>query len=145
MIQSPLTVSSEEQEQILQTIEMFEVIIQASPQDCQSMEILRDAYLRVGRTPDALAIARRLADAYLEQGQFSQAMYEYEGILQNDPGNAEVIAALSELEDRLNREKHKPSGNSAAAAVPDMSDPSIHMLDESGIEFQTIGAEGGTL
>ena len=30
------TITPEEQEQILQTIEMFEVITQANPQDCQS-------------------------------------------------------------------------------------------------------------
>ena len=42
-------ISQEEQEQILQTIEMFEVITQANPQDCQSLDILKDAYQRVGK------------------------------------------------------------------------------------------------
>ena len=41
--------SPEEKEQVLQTIEMFGVIVQASPNDAQSLEILRDAYVRVGR------------------------------------------------------------------------------------------------
>src|SRR6188768_2892200 len=81
---SPPTISSEEQEQILQTIEMFEVITQANPQDCQSMDILKDAYQRVGKVTEALAITRKLADTYVELGQYSAAMLEYEGILQKD-------------------------------------------------------------
>ena len=42
---TPVMISPEEQEQLQQTVEMFEVIVQASPQDCQSMEILKDAYV----------------------------------------------------------------------------------------------------
>ena len=103
MNSSPPALTSEEQEQLLQTIEMFEVIVQASPQDCQSMEILKDAYYRLGRQSEALAISRRLADSYVELGQFSQAVIEYESILQNDPANPEVIAALGEVEERLYR------------------------------------------
>src|ERR1700761_7312417 len=96
----PTSLSSEEQEQILQTIEMFEVITQANPQDCQSMDILKDAYQRVGKQTEALSVARRLADTYVELGQYSAAMLEYEGILQKDPDNAEVIAALGDVEGR---------------------------------------------
>lgn len=145
---TPQTVSSEEMEQILQTIEMFEVIIQASPQDCQSMEILKDAYLRVGRMPDALAIARRLGDAYVEQGQFSQAMYEYEAILQRDPTNADVITALSELEEHLSQTQIKAPVSIVPAEIPGVLQPSSQMLDGSGIEveFPTVAVtEGGTL
>ena len=96
-------ISNEEQEQLLQTIEMFEVITQANPQDCQSMEILKDAYQRVGKPQESLSIARKLADTYVELGQYSAAMLEYEGILQKSPDNPEVIAALSEVEDRLEK------------------------------------------
>src|SRR3954447_7547261 len=79
------TLSSEEQEQLQQTIEMFEVIVQASPQDCQSLEILKDAYNRLGRQADAMATTRKLADTYRDMGQFSQAFLEYEWLLQKDP------------------------------------------------------------
>ena len=79
---TPSQISPEEREQIMQTIEMFEVITQANPQDCQSMEILKDAYQRVGKEQEYLAISRRLADTYVEVGQYSAAMLEYEGILQ---------------------------------------------------------------
>ena len=67
---------------------MFEVITQANPQDCQTMEILKDAYQRVGKQKEALAMARKLADTYVELGQYSAAMLEYEGILQKEPDNA---------------------------------------------------------
>ena len=35
--------TSEERAQILQTIEMFEVIAQTQPDDCQSLDILKEA------------------------------------------------------------------------------------------------------
>lgn len=95
------TITSEEQEQILQTIEMFEVITQANPKDTQSLEILKEAYQRVGKDSDALKTARQLADVYVEQGQYSAAMLEYEAILQRQPGLPEVVAALAEVEDKL--------------------------------------------
>src|SRR5882724_1604881 len=110
------TLTSEEQEQILQTIEMFEVITQANPQDCQSMDILKDAYQRVGKQKEALSVARKLADTYVELGQFSAAMLEYEGILQKEPDNAEVIAALGDVEDKLQKSGQlKPNGS---ASIP---------------------------
>jgi tetratricopeptide (TPR) repeat protein len=102
MTESPAKpLSSEEQEQVRQTVEMFEVITQANPQDTQSLDILKEAYLRLGETDAALAMARRLGDSYLELGQFSSALIEYEGILQKQPDNAEIIAALGEVEQRL--------------------------------------------
>lgn len=103
MSQRPPTLSAEEQEQILQTIEMFEVIVQANPQDCQSMEILKDAYLRVGRMQETVTISRKLAETYIELGQYSSALLEYEGILKNDPDNPELIAALGDVQERLQK------------------------------------------
>jgi Type II secretion system (T2SS), protein E, N-terminal domain/Tetratricopeptide repeat len=101
MTSSPPTITSEEQEQILQTIEMFEVITQANPKDTQSLEILKEAYQRVGRDEEALKTARQLADVYVEQGQYSAAMLEYEALLQRQPGQPEVVAALAEVEEKL--------------------------------------------
>jgi len=103
LLTSASSVSPEEREQILQTIEMFEVITQANPQDCQSMEILKDAYQRVGKSAEFLAISRKLGDTYAELGQYSAAMLEYEGILKNAPDNPEVVAALSEVEAKLQK------------------------------------------
>ena len=94
-------ISQEEQEQILQTIEMFEVIAQSNPDDCQSLEILKDAYWKLGRQPEALGVTRKLADAFVRTGQYSSAMLEYEDILQKEPGSPEVVAILADVEAKL--------------------------------------------
>jgi tetratricopeptide (TPR) repeat protein len=102
--------SPEEQEQIQQTIEMFEVIVQANPRDSQSMEILRDAYLRLGMKSEMLGISRKLAATYVELTQYSQAMLEYESILKHEPDNPEIIVALGDVEERMtNAAKHAPA------------------------------------
>src|SRR4051812_2446266 len=108
--------SSEEQEQLQQTIEMFEVIVQASPQDSQSLEILKDAYNRLGRQAEAMVTTRRLADTYRELGEFSQAVLEYEWLLQKEPANPEVMAALAEIEDRLEKENARRGAKAPAAS-----------------------------
>ncbi len=98
MTLSPPTIPAEEQEQVLQTIEMFEVITQANPQDTQSLEILKDAYQRIGKDDEALKIGRKLAEIYVEMGQYSAAMLEYEAILQKLPGNKEIATALEDVQ-----------------------------------------------
>ncbi|SRR5579862_12372 len=105
-------VSAEEQEQILQTIEMFEVIAQANPNDCQSLEILKDAYWKLGRQKEALTVTRKLADTYTSMGQYSSALQEYEGILQKEPNSPEVAALLEEVTAKLQQ-----SGNSESPAA----------------------------
>jgi tetratricopeptide (TPR) repeat protein len=113
MTESPArSLSAEEHEQLRQTVEMFEVITQANPQDTQSLEILKEAYQRLDELEPALGIARRLGDSYLELGQFSSALIEYEGILQKQPDNAEIIAALGEVEQRLQTIQKEAQGNS---------------------------------
>lgn len=104
MIANPAdSISSEEQEQILQTIEMFEVITQANPNDCQSLEVLKEAYWKLGEQEKAITVTRRLADTYVGLGQYASAMLECEGILSKDAGNSEVAALLAELEGKLNQ------------------------------------------
>ena len=95
-------VSTEEQEQILQTIEMFEVITQTNPDDCQSLEILKEAYWKLGKQVEALAVTRKLADAYMAEGQYSSAMIEYEGILQKVPNSPDITELLKQVEEKLN-------------------------------------------
>jgi hypothetical protein len=151
-VSSP-TLSSEEQEQILQTIEMFEVITQANPQDCQSMDILKDAYQRVGKTKEGLSVARRLADTYVELGQYSAAMLEYEGILQKDPDNAEVIVALGDVEEKLQKSGQlKPPGSPSQVGglggqVGPAPTPSVIPAPSSiNLDFRSIATtDGGTL
>ena len=138
--------SSEEQEQILQTIEMFEVITQANPQDCQSMDILKDAYQRVGKQKEALSVARRLAEVYVELGQYSAAMLEYEGILQKEPDNAEVMAALGDVEEKLQKSGQlKPNAGAQADKAPSHPPGTIPAPSSINLDFRTIATDGGTL
>ncbi len=95
------TLSDEEHSQILQTIEMFEAIAQTQPDDYQSLEILKEAYLKVGRHEDSLRTSRKLAEALFNAGSYTQAMQECEVILLKDPNAPEILAMLGEIETRL--------------------------------------------
>ena len=95
------TPSAEEREQIMQTIEMFGVIVQSSPNDSQSLEILKDAFVRIGQVSDAIVAARKLAEIFTQTEQYPKAVREYEYILDHEPANVEVMAALGEVEEKL--------------------------------------------
>jgi hypothetical protein len=94
------TLNPGEDIQLLQTIEMFEVIVQSQPNDTQSLEILKEAYSKLGHESDVINISKRIAQAYIETGQLSSAILEYETVLQRCPEDAEVQAALREIENR---------------------------------------------
>ena len=95
------TPSASEQSQILQTIDMFEVITQTQPDDYQSLEILKEAYTKVGRQDEALRTSRKLAEAYFSAGSYALAMQECEVLLMRDPNAPEVLAMLGEIENKL--------------------------------------------
>ena len=86
-----------EEAQLRQTIEMFEVITKEQPLDNQSLEILKEAYLKLGRTQDVVVTSKRLAAAYVQLGQLSSALLEYETILQSQADDPEVVAAMAEI------------------------------------------------
>jgi tetratricopeptide (TPR) repeat protein len=96
------TLTASEEAQLQQTIEMFEVITQSQPQDYQSLEILKEAYQKLGRDKDVANTSKRIAQAYVMMGQLSSAILEYESVLQRCPDDAEVLAALSEIENKAN-------------------------------------------
>jgi len=95
------TPSPEEKAQILQTIEMFEVITRTQPDDYQSLEILKEAYTKLGRMEDTFRTARKLAEAYFNVGSYALAMQECEMLLGQDPNAPEVLAMLGDIESRL--------------------------------------------
>ena len=95
------TPSPEEQAQILQTIEMFEVITRTQPDDYQSLEILKEAYTKLGRMDDTFHTSRKLAEAYFNVGSYALAMQECEMLLGQDPNAPEVLAMLGDIESRL--------------------------------------------
>src|SRR3954471_10192506 len=94
------TLSSGEEAQLMQTIEMFEVITQSQPTDYQSLEILKEAYLKLGRPKDVVTTSKKIAQAYLQLGQLSSAILEYETILQQAPDDPEALKAMSEIESK---------------------------------------------
>lgn len=89
--------TQDEQAQIQQTIEMFEVITQSQPLDYQSLEILREAYSQARREDDVIATSKRIADAYVQLGQVSSAILEYETLLQQRPEDQETQGILETL------------------------------------------------
>ena len=104
--------------QLLQTIEMFEVIVQSQPNDSQSLEILKEAYSKLGRESDVINTSKRIAQAYMETGQLSSAILEFETVLQRRPDDAEVQAALKEIENRASNAGMPAAGVEPAALAP---------------------------
>src|SRR5512132_282888 len=94
------TLSPSEEGQLAQTIEMFEVITQSQPNDYQSLEILKEAYSKLGREDEAIATSKRIAEAYVQMGQISSAILEYETILQRCPDDQDVKNALVAIESK---------------------------------------------
>ena len=115
------SLTNNEEAQLIQTVEMFEVITQSQPQDYQSLEILKEAYVKLGRDKDAVSTSKRIAQAYVLMGQLSSAILEYESILQRFPDDADVLAALSEIESKANSLNAQP----AAADIPVAEAPKV--------------------
>jgi tetratricopeptide (TPR) repeat protein len=109
------TLSPSEEAQLAQTIEMFEVITQSQPQDYQSLEILKEAYSKLGREKDVVSTSKRIAQAYVQMGQFSSAILEYETILQRHPNDPDVQTALKEIESKANNVAIEPATDPSGA------------------------------
>lgn len=111
-----------EEAQLAQTIEMFEVITQTQPHDYQSLEILKEAYSKLGRDLDVINTSKRIAEAYVQMGQFSSAILEYETILQKHPENPEVQAALKQIESKANNITADPGNLGETASFTKSAD-----------------------
>ena len=118
------TLSEDEHNQIVQTIEMFEAITQTQPDDYQSLEILKEAYAKVGRNEESLRTSRKLAEAYFNGGSYSPALQECEAILVKQPNAPEILAMIGEIETRLQasgkeivKQKENGSGLAERAAA----------------------------
>src|ERR1051326_4536417 len=92
--------TTNEEAQLKQTIEMFEVITQSQEDDYQSLEILKEAYSKLGQHDKAVNASKRIAQAYVQLGQLSSAILEYESILQRFPDDPDVQKALSQIENK---------------------------------------------
>lgn len=140
-----VTLTPSEEAQLMQTIEMFEVITQAQPLDYQSLEILKEAYTKLERETDIVGTSRRIAEAYVQVGQLSSAILEYESILQRRPEDPDIRQALQEIENRANgfvqptpearaetadapvEANSKPNGAQAYVPPSDLDDGKSHM------------------
>jgi hypothetical protein len=133
------TLTPSEEAQLAQTVEMFEVITQSQPQDYQSLEILKEAYSKLGRETDVIGTSKRIAQAYVQMGQLSSAILEYETVLQRHPNDHDVQAALKEIESKAN--------NFPAEAAPEpatrRSGDTITMAKPTGTKTTHIEAEDG--
>lgn len=96
------TLNPGEEAQLRQTIEMFEVITQSQPQDYQSLEILKEAYLKLGMEKEVVQTSKRIAQAYVQSGQLSSAILEFETILQRHPNDKDAMAAMAQIESKAN-------------------------------------------
>ena len=111
------TLTNSDESQLEQTIEMFEVITQSQPQDYQSLEILKEAYSKLGREKEAISTSKRIAQAYVQMGQISSAILEYETILQRYPEDSEAQSALRQIESKANNFPAESLPSEPVAAV----------------------------
>ena len=118
--------------QILQTIDMFEVIARTNPEDYQSLEILKEAYGKLGRQAEAVKVSRKLAEAYFNAGSYALAMQEFESLLQHEPNAPEILAMLGEIETRLQ----------AKGQTPTAETPKSDLIAKA---LYTPGGEGGLI
>jgi hypothetical protein len=148
-------ITEEEIQQLLRTVEMFEAITDSQPEDYQSFEILKEAYNKLGRQADSLRISKKLASIYVNLGQISQAILEYEGILQECPSDASAISALAELAAKTSKinvpvhsaapslaEDSKPTPSAGApAGAPVSTDLDDLACESDRILANALGAE----
>ncbi len=140
--------TANEEAQLLQTIEMFEVITQSQPLDFQSLEILKEAYFKLGLQNEVVSTSKRIAQAYVQLGQLSSAILEYESILQRYPEDPDVQAALLEIESKATQfSAPGTSGSDTEGAekadakkAKDRKTPSE--IDDGSLAMQKIFVEG---
>jgi tetratricopeptide (TPR) repeat protein len=114
------TLNPGEEAQLRQTIEMFEVITQSQPQDYQSLEILKEAYLKLGMEKEVIATSKRIGQAYVQLGQLSSAILEFETVLQRHPDDKEAAEAMSQIESKANNLTcRQPETDAVAKKSPD--------------------------
>ncbi len=97
----PAQLNEDEEVQILQTIDMFEVIAQSNPDDYQSLSLLKEAYGKLRKPGDVIRITKQLGDAYSRLGQYAAAAEEFSHVLGMDPNDDEALSALEEARGML--------------------------------------------
>jgi hypothetical protein len=106
------------QAQLRQTIDIFQVIVQSDPTDYQTLEILKEAYMKLGMSAEVVDTSKKIAEAYVQLGQLSSAIMEYETILQQFPEDVGVRKALEEIESKTTSFAGAPEQPSGAGTSP---------------------------
>src|SRR3954452_8443674 len=119
---------SGEEAQLRQTVEMFEVITQTQPLDYQSLDILKEAYLKLGMDNEVVATCRRIANAYVQLGQLSSAIMEYETVLQLIPDDVEASSAVKQLSSKA--EKLNKAAGPEADLQKEVAKPAPGQIDD---------------
>ncbi len=83
--------------QLERSAEVFEMILQTSPDAVENYLTLKDIYRQLERNSDLKRIIKGLAQVYLNSSQAENAANQYAEVLEIDPGDAEVVAKLREL------------------------------------------------
>lgn len=130
------TLTPGEEAQLAQTIEMFEVITESQPSDYQSLEILKEAYSKLGRDQDVVKTSKRIAQAYVQMGQLSSAILEYETILQRFPDDPDVQKALKQIESKANNvsEQFPPAEAAPAKPAPASNNGKAHKASKASAD-----------
>jgi hypothetical protein len=135
----PTTLSPGEEAQLAQTIEMFEVITQSQPQDYQSLEILKEAYSKLGRDGDVVSTSKRIAEAYVQMGQLSSAILEYETILQRFPQDTAVQEALKTIESKA----HSFPGQNGDTVMVKKTGDTAQLLRRTAAQMPLVDIDDG--
>lgn len=154
----PGKLTQDEISQLMQTIDMFKVIVESQPDDTGSLEILKEAYYKLDRRAEVVEISKRIAKVYATSGQFSQAILEYESILELNPSDPDVHAALSSIIDQsgslegrpavaepevVNKPRVEPGRleTPAAARLADSGDDGRITMRQHFVEAKLLGPE----
>jgi tetratricopeptide (TPR) repeat protein len=129
------TLTPGEEAQLAQTIEMFEVITESQPSDYQSLEILKEAYSKLGRDQEVVKTSKRIAEAYVQMGQLSSAILEYETILQRFPDDPDVQKALKQIESKANNFSEQiPTAEAPAGKAAPSSNGKAHKSSKAAAD-----------
>jgi tetratricopeptide (TPR) repeat protein len=133
------TLNPGEEAQLRQTIEMFEVITQSQPQDYQSLEILKEAYLKLGMEKEVVQTSKRIAQAYVQLGQLSSAILEFETILQRHPHDKDAMAAMAQIESKANN----LTGDPVEVEAPAPKSPGTSFTKKAGSKTVQLEVDDG--
>ena len=78
-------------------IEQLLKLVRESPRDMNTINRVGDLYARLGRTDEAIAQYRKIADFYNKEGFLLKAIAIYKKVSKLDPSNPEPYQSLARL------------------------------------------------